>query len=407
MPTIQIVDAPCGKGKTSWAIQFMNENAAEDRRFIFITPYIKEADRIKAQCPLLRFRDPDNAKGSKSSHLKDLIDAGENIVSTHSLFSRADAETMELLKVQSYTLILDEVMEVVKQQNISKNDFQMLKDSEYLEVDEKTGKVSATLRTVEYKGQFQDIMNDAKAGRLVCFNGTFLIWQFPPEVFRTFHEVYNLTYMFRGQIQRCYYDYNGIPYEYRTVTGDRNEGYQLGPYDPIEVDRDLRAWAKDNIQIYQGKLNEIGDKWTLGHRWYQDHQNDKRVMKRIRQNTYSFFRRHAKGKAKEAMWTCFKSQKGLLKGNGYTGGFVQCSARATNDYRHKANLAYLVNRFVSPGLIQYFKEKDIKVDQETYALSEMIQWIWRSQVRDGEGIKLYIPSKRMRGLLQAWIDGDL
>ncbi|MCP4453065.1 MAG: hypothetical protein GY809_16510, partial [Planctomycetes bacterium] len=173
-------------------------------------------------------------------------------------------------------------------------------------------------------------MNHAKDGRLVCFNGTFLIWQFPPEIFRTFLQVWNLTYMFRGHIQRCYYDYNGISYEYRTVTGDRENGYLLGPYDPIKVDLGLRTWAKDNIHIYQGKLNEIGDKWSMGHTWYQTRQNDNRVMKRIQQHTYNFFRRHAEGKAKEAMWTCFKGQQDLLKGNGYTGGFVQCSARATN-----------------------------------------------------------------------------
>jgi hypothetical protein len=34
----------------------------------------------------------------------------------------------------------------------------------------------------------------------------------------------------------------------------------------------------------------------------------------------------------------------------------------------------------------------------------MIQWIWRSAIRDGEEVYLYIPSKRMRTLLTDWMD---
>ena len=34
----------------------------------------------------------------------------------------------------------------------------------------------------------------------------------------------------------------------------------------------------------------------------------------------------------------------------------------------------------------------------------MIQWIWRSAIRDGGEVYLYIPSSRMRMLLINWID---
>ncbi len=44
MKAVKIVDAPCGYGKTQWAIQHMNE--IEDHRFIFITPYLDEVKRI-------------------------------------------------------------------------------------------------------------------------------------------------------------------------------------------------------------------------------------------------------------------------------------------------------------------------------------------------------------------------
>ena len=40
-----------------------------------------------------------------------------------------------------------------------------------------------------------------------------------------------------------------------------------------------------------------------------------------------------------------------------------------------------------------------------FALSEMLQWIWRSRIRQGESINIYVPSKRMRNLLLDWLNG--
>lgn len=46
------------------------------------------------------------------------------------------------------------------------------------------------------------------------------------------------------------------------------------------------------------------------------------------------------------------------------------------------------------------------MDAELYALSEMLQWIWRSRIRNGEEINIYVASKRMRGLLIRWMNGE-
>lgn len=34
----------------------------------------------------------------------------------------------------------------------------------------------------------------------------------------------------------------------------------------------------------------------------------------------------------------------------------------------------------------------------------MIQWIWRTAIRDGKEIDIYVPSRRMRELLEQWIE---
>lgn len=43
-------------------------------------------------------------------------------------------------------------------------------------------------------------------------------------------------------------------------------------------------------------------------------------------------------------------------------------------------------------------------DEDLFSLSAFLKWIWRSQIRDGQPIDIYIPSKRMRMLLKVWMD---
>ena len=62
-----------------------------------------------------------------------------------------------------------------------------------------------------------------------------------------------------------------------------------------------------------------------------------------------------------------------------------------------------VERVIDGCSNRFFVQKGVTVDEETYALSELVQWIFRSQLRDGKEINLYIPSERMRRLLKKWL----
>lgn len=80
--------------------------------------------------------------------------------------------------------------------------------------------------------------------------------------------------------------------------------------------------------------------------------------------------------------------------------FVEVNARATNRYRDRRYLAYMVNLFPSPIYYNFFQEKGVAPDKDRWSLSMMVQWIWRSAIRDGKEITIYVPSGRMRGLLK-------
>ena len=100
---VRIVDELMGRGKTSSAINYINSSGVDDK-FLFITPYLKEVERIKTSCPSKRFKEPCFVKGRKLEGIKDLINRGENIVSTHALFQKFDLEVIVFCPAQIYHL---------------------------------------------------------------------------------------------------------------------------------------------------------------------------------------------------------------------------------------------------------------------------------------------------------------
>lgn len=161
---------------------------------------------------------------------------------------------------------------------------------------------------------------------------------------------------------------------------------------------------KDLINIYDGKLNNIGDKTTaLSKSWYMK-ADKKEIMKELKNNTVNYFRNICKGKSSDNMYTTFKDFESQIKGKGYTKGFVSLNIRATNDYKHKENLAYLINIYNNPMINKFFKGKGVTIEENDYALSMLIQWMFRSRIRDNQKINIYIPSIRMRKLLESWLN---
>ena len=104
------------------------------------------------------------------------------------------------------------------------------------------------------------------------------------------------------------------------------------------------------------------------------------------------------------MWGSYKGEMSKVKGKGYTKAFVTFNAKATNQYKDRDCLVYVANLFMNVNEKKFYNLHGIEVDEDMYALSIMVQWIWRSAIREGGEVNLYIPSRRMRELLVGWID---
>lgn len=392
---VTVLDAPCGAGKTSWAIRYMNEKVFDS--FIFITPFLSELDRIQSECTKRKFRKPNEklGKGSKTNHFYELLKDKKNIVSTHSLFKGISQDVIKEIENGEYILILDEVMDVIEDLHISPSDINILLSQGTIEVDE-----DEKVHWVDddYDGKFTSLKNSCKNGDVYLFENTMVLWCFPASIFKSFKKIFILTYKFSSQVQRYYYDMNNVKYIYKSVK-KINDKYELCDYERIGGSK-----YKDLINIYDGKLNDIGhNTYALSKSWYVK-ANKHEIMDELKNNTVNYFRNIIKSKSKDNMWTCFKDFKESVKGKGYTKGYISCNARATNLYRDKTNLAYLINVYNNPMINKFFINKNIKIEENEYALSYLIQWLFRSAIRDDKPINIYIPSRRMRELLISWLN---
>lgn len=400
MTEILVVDAIMGKGKTQYAIQHMNEASPLDS-FIFITPFLSEVERIKTSVTEHCFVEPTIYNGtSKLEDLKRLVANNRNIVSTHALFAKADDELIELLEQSGYTLILDEVMDIVESVPIKSADIRRLQSNGDIVINDDTMRVDWTGDPND-NSRYKDIRELAQAGNLYLFRGSFMVWTFPPAVFKAFAKAIVLTYLFKCQMQRYYFDMFGLEYEFKSVqkNGDK---YELCEYD---VKAEGREKLRELIEVSDSeKLNAVGKgKYALSQAKLKKYDID--TLDQIKKNTANFFKHYAdNAKAADVYISTLKEVEQYLAPRGFSvkNCFIPHNARATNEYANRRAVAYLINRFMNKDKMSFFQDNGVKVDEDLYALSELVQWLWRSRIRNGEPIHAYIPSERMRELLDKW-----
>lgn len=410
---ITVIDSIMGSGKTNYAVQYINSH--KDENILYVTPFLAEIDRVISQSNR-QFSQPNNFGHTKLENLNDLLACQYDVAATHELFRRFTDETREHIREGHYTLILDEVLNAIEPyDDIRKDDMQLLQDSDCIYID-KDGFVVWNEEKADFDTKYNKIKVLAQNKSLLYVDKTMLLWRYPPDVFLLFDKVYILTYLFEASSMKYYFDLFQIPYCKKSVTGTYGF-YSLSDY----YVPDTKCFA-DLINIYDGKMNEnlTQNDNGLSVTWFSKPVN-KKSIEQLKKNLDNYFINVLKAPADTVIWTTFKDQFKKLKGQKRSKifetkdlqgtemvyGFVSCNARSTNRYADCYNLAYCVNIYPHPAVVRFFQQNGITVDQDLYALSEMIQWIWRSRIRRGENINIYIPSYRMRNLLQRWLDMEL
>jgi hypothetical protein len=414
--SVTVIDSIMGSGKTTWMIQHINQQHLEDsanefsselpqeqRRYLYVTPSLDEVDRITEACPLLDFRNPEPVEGRKYYHLDKLIGEGRNICTTHSLFRRLTRATYAKLRLQGYTLVIDEVLNCVELFTaLSKKDKEHLFKNQMVIVDE-----SKRVRWNEdlfhdYAGRFDDIKELCRNGNLALFRDTMLIWEFPTDFLKCFDKVFILTYLFHGSAMASYLTADDIDYQ---MMAAQNE--ILVRWDEVD-ETPIKEKLRGLITIYEGSANKAGvpvsKENPLSSSWYD--RATPQDLSQLQASTEYFFKSVAQTPSRFNCWTTFKKVKTSLTGKRYSRGFLPNNLRATNKHIEKRSLAYLCNIFHLPPIRGYFTDRGVTVYEDLFALSEMLQWLWRGQIRRYDPITVFIPSQRMRKLLIAWLESN-
>ena len=246
---IKIIDSIMDSGKTTWAISYMNANP--QRRFIYITPYLQEAERIVEGCPALRIKQPSDAITKQAGFLQ-LLREGENMAISHELFMRLEwTDTVrERIQEYGYVLILDEALEVVKTVPISKPDYQMLTETQKIGFND-DGHV--LWLDPGYQGEFAHLKRMAKSRTLLQTEDQALLWVMPVQALWAVSEMYVFTFMFNGSHMKHYLNMHGLHYQMAYVEGgELREGIQNLAAEKSRISRLL--------DVYEGPLNN----WVTG-----------------------------------------------------------------------------------------------------------------------------------------------
>lgn len=416
---IQVVDAICGKGKTQWAIQNLIDNYKNHKdKFIYVTPFLDEIDRVFDRCkqeniyvyiPKCKQDENTNKLLSKSKDVYKAMQDGKNILMTHKLFEYITIDWCEEIERQNYDLYLDEVPNIFCHNTLSSKDWNLLlskniitlgtylKDCKYQEVDWlDTDYINSKDKT---KGLYENFINKCVFGQ-VLKKGNLYIYALPMHIFFMVRRCYILTYMFEGQYLAGLLKLYAIPYTLKSIYKP-NSKYFLIPYNIQDTIKEFKE-IYTKIHLYEGSLNSKDKREFALTYTYLNNKVKGNEIKQLKANILNYVTNICPCKSENTLWTTLKDKKEFLKGKGYTKGFLPLNARSTNKYKDRTVLIYLYNKYINPIYEDLFNaiggHRGVRsqLDEELYALSELVQWMFRSAIREKKDVYLYLPSYRMR-----------
>lgn len=416
---IHIVDMPMGSGKTSAAITYMNEHP--DRRYLYITPFLDETERVVKACSGLDFISPSDRipeyKHRKRNHLRALVNQHRNISLTHALFLMIDDITAQYIADNEYTIIIDEVIDVFEKIKESEQDVGLLIETGYIQRqggDDECEYFRPSEKADTYNGVFSKFFERAQYGQIVRTAGwedgkkiKYGFWQVNRNLFTLSDEIFVLTYMFDGMPMKGFLDSHKLTYDFAGTRKCEDGAYRFCEHGEMPA---YLEHVSDMVHVCdKGSINAIGDEWhALSSSWTKRGMLDGSIAD-LAKHIHTYFRRHIPDtiNSGQQLWSVFKGKDDEVvkevRSRKPGGQFLEFNSKAVNCYGDRAALAYCVNIFADPNMVQYLRHVGVPFDEDKYAVAQMIQWVWRSRIRNGQEIWIYIPSRRMRELFIGWM----
>lgn len=462
---VEVRDQICGDGKTTDVLNEIKDkfkNGCEDR-YVIITPYLSECHDIAGTKPIeddeyqrpirdddgsvkyfpnernlseLRFKHPsfNNKEGSKAASLRFLMSNKNNIVSTHSLFTNIKLDT--LLNAEVYTLIIDEAIDIFsvcdllprKETNklLKKDVLTLREDGQTLNFDRKFfgNPEKYTDEDPVKDTRYEEVAVLCDNHQLLLVNGNVLLWELSAELLKKFKKVIILTYLFEGREMSVYLKKHNIPY---SIKKGSKGGKDIAHLIDLVEDNKLNSIGDDYYALSSTKTKKpkMSDAAPVKEDFdnYRDYIKEKSIFDSqtkaknkkllsvtevndvLRKNLKNVMENLWAAKSADRYFTCLSSNMVKIANKRYNKNWIAFSTKAVNNLSHTHHVAFLMNVFMMPYIKEVCNNGKFSVDEDLVSLSHLVQFIFRSALRNGEPIKLYIPSSRMRNLLKDYLEG--
>ena len=440
---VEILDKIMGSGKSYAALRYIETlvNNSNEEKWIFCTEFLSEISSRTTEEGCLakdKWRTPSNEDGTKVQNFIELLQESDVqlIAITHKLFLEAtqNSTARSLLTKHKYKMFLDETVTVFNPYTgMTTGDFRWHCEQGRISIDSNNhGKVSWLDQSIKpFSSVYTDtddldyeyteklsvdrfVMDQNRVYAALDGKRVSLVSIVDPLSFTCFDRVILGTYQFKGTILDAYF---------------RMFKINTTPCSCIETKFTTK---KEDIKSLIELVNEYNRKFNrlnLSSKWYDgaDQEQFKLISNTIRSIGDKY---GAKGKPEIVGYTLPKKYLGSQRGGGVqpkgyphticlvdeTGrsidgtkdkaksGHIPCTSRASNEYQDKQIMIHIYNRYPQLIVSNYLDHYEIEYSKELFALNELVQWIWRSAIRNRKNIKLAVLSKRMREIFERWLD---
>lgn len=408
---IELLDSIMGSGKSTSVLNWCEANP--NTAFLYVTPLLSESEgRVVAACKEAKFIAPttDDYK-TKGEHLLDLLQSGVNISITHSLYSSLRKEHLSLIKDNKYTLILDEEVSFIEPlgDGYTSEDFAYLRELKQTDVLE-DGRLVWLNENIGDNTKYTKLANMCRLGMVFQSKRSenWFVTQLPMDLITCADRVILLTYLFKGSILDSFLTMKGIDVvAFKDVDVRSISKKDLLPLIEFVGEKQVIEWSGESLSSsWYGKAVQK-DLTKLSKSIRAIGNSEKVYSDELLWCTPVTIAKPPRKNAKKVAPVSYAAGSGDVQETGLASGcFLPCSSRATNAYRNRSVLVHCYNRFPHLSVSSFLQDYGASVDANKFALSELVQWVWRSQIRDGKPIKVCILSKRMRSLFQNWLTSE-
>ncbi|TKB26069.1 hypothetical protein FCL47_09975 [Desulfopila sp. IMCC35006] len=432
-----VIDAVMGTGKSTYIT--LKIKADPESRHIVVLPMLTELKRYEKLLQDIEGLVSLYEGNSKKERFDEALEHAPVILITHALFEKhLNDESFVQVQQGKWKLVMDEVVTAFETVGVTDVDIsglctlgaltikEMKPGVDLLQSDPLTfhsfRKADGNLASNTHKALLKDaLVKDLY--RVTADRGShYYTFSLQEQRLSVFEEVTILTYPFKDTDLDYWFQIKGIEVEHlelsrRVKTGSLSD-FDLQPHSGHYSGNAF----KDRIEFLEPPV--VRGKTRYGH--WNNHFSAESMRKNFKPrkksqegqiivNELRTLFRNKRGRMVEPddfMFTCLAdsmlafrdSKNGLTKEFISDETFVAFNKRATNGYSHKHHLAYLYNVFPFPPIVKMIEAHGLKYNAERWALYILIQWIWRSAIRNDEKIYLYLPSKRMRKILEDWLN---